>query len=191
MRWGYLNIFLIFVLVLLWFQIDNTSVFSSAKGAKVTASPAAKPTPTQAPPARLIVPRLSLDSLVEPVGVDDYGKMEVPTSTVTVGWYTKAAKPGEKGAAIIDGHFDSANGQPAIFYNLNELNIGDKLFVIDQLGNKLEFVVSRIEKYPVDTVIEDIYKKNEDRNLILITCAGWWNTSIHSYSHRLVVYAKM
>lgn len=191
MRWGHLNIFLIFVLALLWLQIDSVSVFSFPKVITATPMPTATPTPTQAPPQTLIVPKLELNSLIEPVSVDDTGKMDVPSGTGSVGWYTKAAKPGEQGTAVLDGHLDDTTGQPAVFYNLKSLVVGDQIYVVDQLGNRLSFTVYEITQYPIETVVEDIYKKDNNKNLALITCAGWWNTSLQSYSHRLVVYAKM
>jgi len=85
MRWGYLNIFLIFVLIFLWFQIDTASIYSFSPKITSTPVPTQTPTPTQAPPQSLIVSRLGIESLIEPVSVDNYGKMAMPQIGSSVG----------------------------------------------------------------------------------------------------------
>jgi len=195
MRQVIINILIIGVLALGWFYLSSTYTFSIAPTptpeASVTATPSPTPTPTQAPPQSIAIPKLSINSAVEPVGTDVNHQMQVPGDWGTVGWFSQGTKPGEIGTAIFSGHYDNQLGQPAVFYYLKSLEAGDEISVVDQTGKTMVFSVTEVNKYPNDSVIEQFVKDNGEANLILITCAGWWNSQAHNYSHRLVVYAKL
>lgn len=176
MKYFYLNLILITVLFIIFSQIDYSNAFSLSVPVPTlipTATPI--PIPTQAPPIRLIVPKLSIDTSIEPVSVGANNIMEVPDSWNKAGWYTRAVKPGEVGTAVIVGHYDDQFGAPAIFYYLKQLEAGDKIIILTGDGKELNFTVIQKSTHPFWSSIDDLLIPDKNKNLILITCGGWWN----------------
>lgn len=66
-------------------------------------------------PARLRIPSLKIDAIVEPVHVLENGAMGVPENFDRVGILVPWTKPGDKGNAVISGHVDHKTG-PAVFF---------------------------------------------------------------------------
>lgn len=161
----------------------------------VEASPV--PTPQEpekqvAEPAFFVIPKLGVNTTIEPVGTDQEGKMDVPKDDWNVGWYSLGIKPGEKGSAVMAGHLDTATGAPAVFYNLSRLTLGDEVSVVSQEGKNLVFTVIKIQNYPYDQVpMQEVFELNDKPRLNLITCTGVWNTGDRNYSNRLVVYTEI
>jgi len=190
MKYLYFNLFLIFLLFIIFSWADYSNAFSlSVSVPTLIPTTTPTPTPTQAQPIRLIVPKLSIDTTIEPVSVTDNNVMEVPDGWDKAGWYTRAVKPGEAGTAVIVGHYDNQFGAPAIFYYLNQLEAGDKVYILSGDGKELNFTVIQKSTYPFWSSIDDLLIHDKNKNLILITCGGWWNQEIHNYSERLVVQA--
>jgi sortase A len=143
-------------------------------------------------PVKLLIPQLAVEALVESVGMDSKGRMDIPKNADNVAWYNLGYKPGEKGNAVIAGHFDKATGAPAVFYNLEKLNKGDRIIAIDERGKSSTFSITRITSYPDNNFpLQEVFGKAKKPMLNLITCDGKWNNKTKSYSHRTVVYAEM
>jgi sortase A len=192
MKHLFLNLILMTVLFAVFSQLDYSMVFSSlAPSPTPTVTPTATPTPTPtlAPPVQLLIPKLSINTIIEPVSVNAENVMEVPDGWDKAGWYTKAVKPGEIGTAVIVGHYDDQFGAPAIFYYLKNLQTGDQVLITNASGKQLVFSVTEKTNAPFYTSINDLLINDNNKNLILITCAGWWNAATHNYSERLIVRA--
>lgn len=160
----------------------------------VLSSPKSSPSPTAAVeiPAELSIPRLGVDTRVEQVGLDSQNRMDVPKQVDDVGWYNLGYKPGEKGNAVIDGHYDKVDGSPAVFYYISSLQNGDKIYVTDESNRRYDFKVSNVVTYPYDQLpLQDIFAGHSSSQLILITCSGIWDQGTHNYSTRTVVYALL
>ncbi|MEA2661071.1 MAG: hypothetical protein QOH08_643, partial [Chloroflexota bacterium] len=105
------------------------------------------PTPTpnydrQMPnPVRLLVPAIGLSAPVIPLGLNPDKTIQVPKSFSQAGWFTEGPEPGERGAAVIVGHFDAKSG-PGVFYRLRALRRGDVINVALRGGSKVTFAVS-------------------------------------------------
>lgn len=186
MRYFYLNIFLIAILLLVFSWTDYSNIFSTVKQFP-TAIPTTTPTPTQAPPVRLIVPKLAINTEIEPVSVEENNVVEAPDGWDKAGWYSKEIKPGEMGTAVMVGHYDDQFGAPALFYDLNQLEMGDMIKILSEDGGSLNFVVREKTTFPYWSSIDDLVIDNKNRSLILITCSGWWNQALQSYSERLII----
>lgn len=153
------------------------------------------PTPAQAPligvPERLSIPKLGINVFVEQVGLDSQHRMDVPKNTDNAGWYDLGYKPGEEGNAVIDGHLDTLYG-PSIFYNLENLTMGDEIFVTDDTGRQLIFIVTSTASYPFDQVpLQAVFGPSDKPHLNLITCGGGWDSVNKNYSNRIVVYSDL
>lgn len=141
-------------------------------------------------PVRLTIPAININATVEHVGVNPEGEMEVPSNAINVGWFTLGSRPGEKGSAVISGHFDSQNDEVGVFANLHKLKKGDKLYAEDSKGISTIFVVKESRIYDPGYA-EDVFTRSDGTYLTLITCDGVWDGDTKSYSKRLVVFADL
>lgn len=148
------------------------------------------PTPAIASPQRLVIDKLGINADVEEVALTTTGAMDVPKAWENVGWYKLGAKPGETGNAVIAGHLDSPTA-PAVFYKLNQLELGDIITVQDTTGQKRNFKVVDKQTYPdAGFPLELVFGRTDKKRLNLITCQGSFNQSTKLYSHRLVVFTE-
>lgn len=164
-------------------------------GVEVEESPVVLPTPrpierTPAP-VRIRIPAIGIDTAVQWVGKDAEGQMDVPSNYTDVAWYEVGPPPGTPGNAVIAGHLDSPTG-PAIFFRLRELQPGDEIFISNEAGQELRFIVSGSEVYDADNApLERIFGPAIKPRLNLITCDGAFDQSIRQYDKRLIVFTEL
>jgi len=146
--------------------------------------------PTAGRPVHLKIPGINVDSVVEYVGMTSLGAMDMTKSLDNVAWFKLGKRPGENGSAVIGGHFSGGkNGNTSVFDNLYKLRPGDKIFVEDDQGNTITFVVRESRRYDSKADATDIFSSNDGKaHLNIITCDGVWNKYSSSYSQRLVVF---
>jgi sortase (surface protein transpeptidase) len=164
------------------------------------------PTPTDPPtstpdpfvasglPARLEIPAIGVDAVVESVGLTADRAMGVPKGWMNVGWYNQGFRPGENGNAVVAGHLDTNTGGPAVFWSLDKLQPGDELTVSYENGDRYTFVVESLETYAHDTegpIIDRIFGESLTADLNLVTCDGAWDHGKATYTHRLVVFTTL
>lgn len=141
-------------------------------------------------PVYLAIPTINVNASVEYVGITSEGVMEVPSNIADVGWFKLGSRPGEKGSAVISGHFDGRNGEAGVFVNLYKLKRGDKMYVKDDKGIITTFVVRESRIYNPGYA-EEVFSLNDNAHLNLITCDGVWDGVKKSYTKRLVVFADI
>jgi sortase (surface protein transpeptidase) len=144
-------------------------------------------------PARLIIPSIQVDAMVEAVGVLANGNLDTPERNpwTDVGWYDAGPAPGQRGSAVIDGHLDRPGGFPAVFWNLRNIRAGDRITVVMASGKKLLFHVTRFALYPpTEAPLQAIFGDGSGDYLNLITCAGDWIPGQHQTTLRMVVYSS-
>lgn len=142
-------------------------------------------------PVRLRIPALGIDTNIEALGLQSSGAMDVPSNIWNAGWLSSGPKPGEAGNAVIAGHRDSVKGE-AVFWSLENLSPGDKVYVSDSTGNELTFVVTEVASYPLEsTPLERVFGVSDQSQLNLITCYGDFVKDQHTYNKRLVVYTRL
>ncbi|HTD18604.1 MAG TPA: sortase, partial [Ktedonobacteraceae bacterium] len=156
----------------------------------------APPTASLVPPpfVRLLIPAIGVNAPIESVGVRPDGTMETPAQRPwnDVGWYNSGPRPGERGSAVIAGHLDRPGGNPAVFWRLRDLRVGDSVLVVDASGKALRFHVTRIIFFqPQDAPVQDIFGNTAGSFLNLTTCAGDWIPTQHQTALRLVVYTSL
>ena len=153
------------------------------------------PTATLAPPpfVRLLIPAIGVNAPIESVGVRPDGAMETPGQRPwnDVGWYRAGPRPGERGSAVIAGHLDRPGGNPAVFWRLRELRVGESVLVVDAHGKTLRFQVTALMFYPPQVApLQNIFGNTGGTFLNLTTCAGDWIPTQHQTALRLVVYTS-
>ncbi len=140
-------------------------------------------------PVRLKIPEINIDSAIEYVGLTPQGAVGVPKDSANVAWLELGPRPGEAGDAVITGHYGWKNGKPSVFDNLYKLRKGDKVYIEDDKGVMISFVVRENQWYDPKADAPDVFGSNDGKpHLNLITCEGVWNEVSRTYSQRLVVF---
>lgn len=141
---------------------------------------------TYSMPVRLVIPKIKVDTTIVNMGLTTSGNLEAPNTNEAAGWYKDGPRPGNEGSAVIDGHFGV--GGRAVFTDLNKLQKGDTLSVIDDKGQTASFVVRETRAYDQNSQPNEVFNSTMGAHLNLITCDGAWQAGQRTYSQRLVVF---
>ncbi len=143
-------------------------------------------------PRSITIDKIGVKARVFQMGVNMDGSMQAPIGIYDAGWYTGSARPGTRGAAVIDAHASGITKQ-GLFGYLDNLVVGDTVEL--ELGDltKLTYRVVNKESVAKDTV--DMKKLlsaqgQGDEGLNLITCSGTWVQKQVTYSNRTIVYTE-
>ncbi len=141
-------------------------------------------------PTRLKIPRINIDAPVERVGVTSQGTMAVPKGLIDAAWFNASSHPGNSGNAVVAGHKGWKNRKPGVFNELYRLQKGDRVYVEDEKGEIITFVVRELRTYGDNEDSSSVFNSNDvGSHLNLITCEGDWDETSKSYSNRLVIFA--
>jgi hypothetical protein len=156
---------------------------------RIVAPPVPGPVKPVARPVALTIPLIGVQTNLVYLGLTSSGALQVPSSTAVAGWYTGSPRPGAIGSAIIVGHIDSYQG-PGIFFRLDTLRRGDRIYVRRADGTLVEFRVTAVQEYLKDHFpTERVYGPTPDSELRLITCGGTFDYATGHYLSNIVVYA--
>lgn len=140
-------------------------------------------------PVRLKIPAIGVDSLIEDALITPDGRMDVPAGSKNVAWFSLGPHPGKVGSAVIGGHFGINKGVKFVFYDLDKLRVGDKIYIENDKGDTLAFVVRSISLFGRDDDATTVFTSNDGlAHLNLITCEGIWNRVNDTYPERRVVF---
>jgi len=152
----------------------------------------------QAPsvPVRLRIATIGVDANIQPLGRNAKGQMDIPKGDdayIDAGWYSLGVKPGEIGAAVIDGHLDTRSLiDPGVFRKLDQLQPGDIVETIDDTGALFRFKVTGSVELNSDSDTTQVFTSSDGKaHLNLITCSGDWQQSQRQYDKRLVVFTEL
>jgi sortase (surface protein transpeptidase) len=142
-----------------------------------------------AAPVSLTIPIIGVSTKLITLGLAANGTLQVPSSTSVAGWYTGSPRPGAIGSAIIVGHIDNYLG-PGVFFRLDTLKRGDRVYVRRADGTLVAFRVTLVQTYPKDHFpSQSVYGPTPDAELRLITCGGIFDNATRHYLSNIVVYA--
>ncbi|MFA6414872.1 MAG: class F sortase [Candidatus Paceibacterota bacterium] len=140
-------------------------------------------------PVRVTIPKIRVDATVETVGLTPTGDVDTPKDPARAAWFAAGPRPGEVGSAVVVGHFGWRDNTPAVFDDLHTLAKGDLLYVEDDKGATITFVVRELRRYAPASDSSYVFLSNDGKaHLNLITCEGVWDAASKSYSKRLVVF---
>jgi sortase (surface protein transpeptidase) len=152
------------------------------------------PQPDIAPvakPVSVIIPAIGVRSGLVRLGLTSSGQLQVPSTVAVAGWYTGSARPGAIGAAVIVGHIDSQTA-PGIFYRLDQLHPGNKVYVRRADGTLAVFRVTSVRSYlKADFPTLAVYGPVPYAELRLITCGGTFDFATGHYLSNTIVYASL
>jgi len=173
----------------------DAGVDTSSTGADTIPAPVFEPEPVATgpwgvPPIKLAMPSLGVEAPIVPVGQDEDGAMSAPDDPDTVAWYRFGPGMGVPGNVVLAGHINW-NGRTRAFGNLDRLDPGDPILVVDTDGHGYQYVVEsshwvRAEGAPV----EEIFASTGQPVLTLITCGGEYIAARREYLDRLIIRAK-
>ncbi|MFI8085330.1 class F sortase [Kitasatospora sp. NPDC086009] len=147
------------------------------------------PAGRQAPPVRIRIPRIGVDSALTDLRVQSDGHLGTPDDPQVAGWWNQGPAPGGPGAAVIVGHVDASTG-PAVFAGLSVLRPGDTITVDAADGTTSTFTVQALRSYAKDEFPDEtVFGGSPDPSLRLITCGGTYDRSSREYLSNLVVFA--
>jgi len=141
-------------------------------------------------PSRLRIPSIGVDLPIVGVGLLSDGSMDVPDNLWTSAWLHSGAHPGETGTSVIAGH--RGIGSPAAFSHLEDVRVGDRIYVSDAAGGQFVFQVTRVASLDLSAATQiEVFGPTTLRQVALITCFGKYSTSTRTYDHRLVVFSSL
>jgi hypothetical protein len=143
------------------------------------------------PPTEIRIPAIGVNAPVTRVGLTSTGALNVPpvTKANLAGWYQYGPAPGQPGATVIVGHYDTYVG-PAVFYQLSKLHRGEKIWIRLADRRTVVFAVRSAQQYlKSDFPTNKVYVNSGPPALRLITCAGAFDWATRHYLDDKVVYA--
>ncbi|WP_122262011.1 class F sortase [Ornithinimicrobium cerasi] len=153
-------------------------------------SAALPPAQEQAAPVRLSVPSLDLVVEIDGVGVASDGQMEIPEEPDRAGWYRYGPAPGsDAGSVVVAGHVDTTTG-PGAFLDLTRVEEGAEVVVELDDGTSTTYrVVGGEQVAKSDLAVDEIFRRDGDPVLRMVTCSGDWSPRTGSYTDNLVISA--
>jgi LPXTG-site transpeptidase (sortase) family protein len=142
-------------------------------------------------PVRVSVPRLGMDALVVPVGMDELRSVEVPVDIDIVGWYELGVRPHQElGSVALVGHRDGSGGADGVFRRIGELKEGDLVSVTNRDGSENTYEVAKVElmskeQFPAEA--PRLFAKSGPARLTLISCGGSYDRARGGYQSNIVV----
>jgi len=142
-------------------------------------------------PVRLKIPKIKVNIALEQVGLTRGGAVGVPKGIANGAWFNLSVRPGDSGSAVITGHYGRwKDGSGSVFDNINKLRKGDKIYVEDEKGETITFIVRESRRFDPKADAVSVFNSNDEKShLNLITCEGSWVNATKTYTKRLVVFA--
>jgi hypothetical protein len=119
------------------------------------------------------------------------GSLVVPDDPGTVGWWTGGAQAGEAfGRIVVAGHVDSATRGLGVFVELARVRTG-QVVTLRSAGRAQRYKVVRHFQVKQAALGEEasIFAQDGAHRLVLITCGGAFDRTLHRYEDNLVVEA--
>ena len=142
-------------------------------------------------PVRVRIPRIGITAPILATGLDKQKSMQIPEDITKVGWYKLGVAPGSpQGSAVLVAHRDGVVQGHGVFYSIGSLNLGDRIFVTNSLGENLKYKVVAREMIPKAVLpTKELFAVNGAPRLTLISCGGYYNKSRGGYQDNIVVTA--
>jgi hypothetical protein len=144
-------------------------------------------------PDRIRIPALHLDAALGTIGLQADGTLETPPfdKPMQADWYREGPTPGERGAAVIAGHMDTAQVAKAVFHDLKSLKKDQRIEVTRDDGSTAVFTVDQVDTFKKDAFpSQRVYGSTNDAELRLITCGGSLTADRH-WDSNVVVFAHL
>ncbi|MFE6254728.1 class F sortase [Agromyces sp. NPDC057865] len=147
--------------------------------------------PAPASPTRLEVPSLGIDVSVQPVGLDEQGRMALIDDPAVAAWYQYGPAPASaSGSTVIAAHVDSLTYDVLPFARLRDASPGMEIVVTDAAGAQHRYAVQGRGLVPKDDADWDgAFDRSGPARLTLVTCGGEFDYGARRYLSNLVLTA--
>jgi hypothetical protein len=148
-------------------------------------------------PVSISIPAIGVNSRLLYVGLNPDGTIQVPPLndpplTDEAAWYKYSPTPGQLGPSIIEGHVDSSNAGPSVFFRLGALKPGDLVYVTLADRRVAVFRITGVRLYLKDHFpTSTVYGNTDYAALRLITCGGTFDEQSHHYRSNVVAFASL
>ena len=156
------------------------------------------------PVVTMVAPSIGIDHYITTVAVVD-GQMLSPKAdegSYAVGWYPSDHQwtfgvPGEAGNVVFSAH-ETWNKMQGPFFNLHRAHVGDDIYLVMADGERRQYQVARVTRYPVTTmpmahVLWPKDRPEAEEWITLYTCGGeilYDASGFGTYFDRDVLIAK-
>lgn len=137
--------------------------------------PVPPPSPGPVDLRSVSIPALGLAEVrVQRLGLDAFGRLDVPQDTATIGWnpaYTSL--PGEGRSTFLAAHYEYG-GRPGVFFRLASLQPGDAVTLARSDGQAVAYRVVSVVDYPLAAIDMGAILQGREgvESVILMTCSG-------------------
>jgi Sortase domain len=141
--------------------------------------------------AAVRVPSIGVDTrrLLE-LGLKEDKSLQVPPDATTVGHYSGAAAPGERGPAIYASHVNY-RGVDGGFAHLKDVEAGDQVLIDRADGVTVVYTVERVDEVSKNAFpTMAVYGPTVGPEIRLITCGGDFDSDVRSYEDNIVVFGR-
>lgn len=128
-----------------------------------------------------------VDASVIPVGVNPDQTFEVPPAD-QVGWYRFGPAPGDEGSAVLAAHI-AFNGVDGVFRHLADVEVGSVVVIGFDDGSTSRYRIETVTEYLKEELPADLFARDGNTQLALITCGGDFNRQLDSYDSNVVAVA--
>lgn len=147
------------------------------------------------PPVSIRIPAIGVSSVVNEVGLNPDGTVEVPQPGPRynqAAWFSGSPTPGEAGPSVILGDIDSAEDGPSVFFDLGGLKSGQQVRVDRADHTVTTFEIDTVKSYPkAEFPQQTVYGYTAQPSLRLITCGGSFDRGTRQYRDNTVVFAHL
>jgi sortase (surface protein transpeptidase) len=182
--------------------IDTAILDDLAATPQPTARNATLPSPTAPPapqskthhePIRLVIDDIALDQTLLPVGLDADNAPIVLKHDA--GWFTESAAPGQGENIVLWGHalrFRDQPDVPAPFGRLNQLKLGARMMLYDNMGNAHAYTITH-QLWVTPDQVTYILPTGKER-VTMVSCIGdqviGRDGAVVNMTHRLITIAE-
>ena len=148
-------------------------------------------------PVSIWIPAIGVNSRLLYVGLNPDGTIQVPPLndpplTNEAAWYKYSPTPGQPGPSIIEGHVDSLNDGPSVFFRLGDLKPGDLVYITLADRQVAVFTITGVRLYLKDQFpTSTVYGNTDYAALRLITCGGSFDERSRHYNSNVVAFAAL
>lgn len=144
-------------------------------------------------PQALRIPSLGVDMAVVPVGIAEGDQMELPEDPAIAGWYRFGPDAASTaGNLVLAAHVDSVDYPIGPLAGLRDVAAGETIAVAAADGADRGYVIESVTFYEKSALpTDEIFRRDGDPALIVITCGGPFDSSTGHYRDNVVAVARL
>lgn len=150
------------------------------------------PATTPIEPRRLRIDSVGVDMPVTGVGVEANGQMQLPRDPAVAGWYRYGPDAAATaGHIVVAAHVDAPDYSIGPLARLRDIGPGAVVTLDGADGSTRTFVVESLDLYEKTALpTSDLFAREGDPALVIITCGGPFDSATGHYRDNVVAIAR-